>query len=191
MRLKNEHFEFLQYHVRQRTVSDGFLGVDALTYLDLFLSTIRQVIIGPETDEGPWYFSLNNRRLWVFKRLREEGLLPNNQIAVRVRAPKSDAEKTRYSLENCALEAKLMREGPPGGNSNKNKTEKTASAKQSVSRVDKVPKENREELLGKATKKLEALSFLGDDDDADKNDSSSDDSSVGMPGRSNPFSLLG
>ena len=69
--------------------------------------------MGPETEKGLWYFSLNNRRLWVFKRLREEGLLPNNQVAVRVRLPKSDAERNRYTLENCAVEAKLMREGPP------------------------------------------------------------------------------
>jgi hypothetical protein len=69
-----------------------------------------QVIVGPETEDGPWYFSLNNRRLWVLKRCREEGLLPNNQIYVRVRKPKSEQEGARYSLQNCALEAKIMPE---------------------------------------------------------------------------------
>lgn len=74
--------------------------------------TPEQVIVGPETEEGPWYFSLNNRRLWVLKRCREEGLLEkfDNLVRVRVRTPKSAAEASRYTLENCALEAKLMRE---------------------------------------------------------------------------------
>jgi hypothetical protein len=69
-----------------------------------------QVIAGSDdTDDGlPWYFSLNNRRLWVLKRCKEEGLL--NQIRVRVRAPKSKAEAERYCVANCALEAKVMRE---------------------------------------------------------------------------------
>jgi hypothetical protein len=67
-------------------------------------------LVGPETADGPWYFSLNNRRLWVLKRCREEGLLKDNQIAVRVRQPKSASEASRYTVENCALEAKIMRE---------------------------------------------------------------------------------
>lgn len=68
------------------------------------------MIVGPETNEGPWYFSLNNRRLWVLKRCREEGLLENNVIRVRVRNPKSEAELRRYTVENCTLEAKFMRD---------------------------------------------------------------------------------
>jgi hypothetical protein len=75
-----------------------------------FSNVAQQVLVGPETDDGPWYFSLNNRRLWVLKRCREEGLLQDNQIAVRVRPPKSTSETSRYTVENCALEAKLMRE---------------------------------------------------------------------------------
>ena len=67
--------------------------------------------MGPETEDGPSYFSLNNRRLWVLKRCREEGLLENNLMQVRVRKAKSDAELARYSIENCALEAKIMKEG--------------------------------------------------------------------------------
>lgn len=34
----------------------------------------------------------------------------NNKIPVRVRSPKSQAEVERYSIENCSLEAKVMRE---------------------------------------------------------------------------------
>jgi hypothetical protein len=58
------------------------------------------------------YFSLNNRRLWVLKRCREEGLLANtnHKIQVRVREPKSKAERERYSVKNCVLEAKIVPE---------------------------------------------------------------------------------
>lgn len=73
-----------------------------------------QVLISHETstDNEPWYFSLNNRRLWVLKRLREEGHLEKygNKVAVRVRKPKSQQEKERYTLANCAVEAKIVPE---------------------------------------------------------------------------------
>jgi len=46
------------------------------------------------------YFSLNNRRLWVFKECKKRGLLEN--IRVRVRS-----EESKYSSETCALEAKV------------------------------------------------------------------------------------
>ena len=76
-----------------------------------------QVLVGPvdEADGQRWYFSLNNRRLWVFKRCAEEGLLSdtNGKIWVRVREPKSQKEKERYSIENCAVEAKFIRERKP------------------------------------------------------------------------------
>ena len=71
-------------------------------------------MIGPESDDGQhrWYFSLNNRRLWVLKRCREEGLLQStkHQILVRVRKPKSQSEKERYTIAKCAVEAKIIPE---------------------------------------------------------------------------------
>ena len=87
-----------------------------------------QVLVGDESmddDLGPWYFSLNNRRLWVLKRLREEGYLEQfgNKVAVRVRRPKSKQEKERYTLANCSLQAKLMPEKkkqPQKGNESQN-----------------------------------------------------------------------
>eukprot|EP00569_Conticribra_weissflogii_P000245 CAMPEP_0171354782 /NCGR_PEP_ID=MMETSP0878-20121228/44883_1 /TAXON_ID=67004 /ORGANISM="Thalassiosira weissflogii, Strain CCMP1336" /LENGTH=276 /DNA_ID=CAMNT_0011860765 /DNA_START=406 /DNA_END=1236 /DNA_ORIENTATION=- len=88
-----------------------------------------QVLVGPDENDGlgPWYFSLNNRRLWVLKRCEEEGMLDrfNGMIPVRVRVPKSRAEVERYTIENCATEAKFMREKAPsafgggGGSSDK------------------------------------------------------------------------
>ncbi|KAL3773955.1 hypothetical protein ACHAW5_010852 [Stephanodiscus triporus] len=92
-----------------------------------------QVLIGPDEHDGlgPWYFSLNNRRLWVLKQCHKEGLLDNvrynNSIAVRVRAPKSGAEAQRYTVENCALDAKFTREGE-GGRSNKKRGNKKKGA---------------------------------------------------------------
>jgi hypothetical protein len=76
-----------------------------------------QILLGPvdEATGEPWYFSLNNRRLWVLKRCREECLLPGNRIFARVRKPKSEQEALRYSLENCVLEAKIMPEKARGG----------------------------------------------------------------------------
>jgi hypothetical protein len=88
------------------SIRDGILSPHELPVI--------QVIVGPDENDGkgPWYFSLNNRRLWVLKRCREEGILQptNNLIQVRVREPKSDNEFKRYSLANCAIDAKFMRE---------------------------------------------------------------------------------
>mmetsp|Transcript_4538 Transcript_4538/g.5899 ORF Transcript_4538/g.5899 Transcript_4538/m.5899 type:complete len:234 (+) Transcript_4538:240-941(+) len=71
-----------------------------------------QVIAGPDENDGkgPWYFSLNNRRLWVLKRCREEGLLHNNLVQVRVREVRSTGEINRYTVANCAVEANFIRE---------------------------------------------------------------------------------
>lgn len=83
-----------------------------------------QVLVASSND---WYFSLNNRRLYVLKRCREEGLLipTDNKIPVRVREPKSSSEMERYSVENCVLEAKIVKEYPsskPKQNKIQNKT---------------------------------------------------------------------
>ena len=94
-----------------------------------------QVLVGPDENDGlgPWYFSLNNRRLWVLKQCHKEGILDNkrynNTIAVRVRLPKSNAEAERYSVDNCALEAKFIREGGP--KKKKCKTKKNGAVVQS------------------------------------------------------------
>ena len=52
-------------------------------------------------------FSINNRRLWVLKRCREQGLLGPEGV-VRVRVKREDARNPlRWSAETCKLEAKL------------------------------------------------------------------------------------
>jgi hypothetical protein len=129
-----------------------------------------QVIVGPQTEDGPcWYFSLNNRRLWVLKRCREEGLLDNNQIRVRVRSPKSSAEASRYSLENCALEAKIMKESAPS-----EKKRDDTRTKESYSAALATPELD----IGKELEPQPLLPLQGDDyADADANDSSDSDES--------------
>lgn len=54
------------------------------------------------------YYSLNNRRLYVFKELKRAGKLPNGTIKVRVKHP-LNREKQRYTAERCSLNATLMR----------------------------------------------------------------------------------
>lgn len=87
-------------------------------------------------DDGVWYFSLNNRRLWVLKECWQEGLLQeyNHRIRVRVRSPKSQAELERYTVQNCALHAKLMRESVPSNHNNhrKNRASKKDKTKDST-----------------------------------------------------------
>lgn len=103
-----------------------------------------QVLVGPvdETVGQRWYFSLNNRRLWVYKRCAEEGLLgdTNGKIWVRVREPKSQKERERYSIENCAVEAKFMREkkADAAAKNNETKIDETARRK-SKEREDRLP----------------------------------------------------
>lgn len=84
--------------------------------------------VNDDDDVGPWYYSLNNRRLWVLKQCHKEGLLDNarynNLIAVRVRRPKSVDEIRRYTIANCALEAKFTRTTGDGGGRGSKKKEK-------------------------------------------------------------------
>ncbi len=54
-------------------------------------------------------FSLNNRRLFVLKSIREQGLLPNNEIRVRLKGATSK-EILRYTRDRCSLTASLMHE---------------------------------------------------------------------------------
>eukprot|EP00903_Cladosiphon_okamuranus_P013197 g12309.t1 len=68
------------------------------------------VLFGPldPSDGQRWFFSLNNRRLFVFKECREEGLLgPTGLVRVRARAMKAH-EHERYTLDRCSVQAKFL-----------------------------------------------------------------------------------
>ena len=53
--------------------------------------------------------SMNNRRLWVLKQLRERGALPNNEVLVKVR-PQSDSRrlKDKFTEQRCSLTARFF-----------------------------------------------------------------------------------
>jgi hypothetical protein len=134
-----------------------------------------QVLMRPEEQEDgqKWYFSLNNRRVWVLKRLREEGLLEqyDNKVFVRVCAPKSSQERERYSVKNCALEAKIIPENNRGKGKNRSKP------KSDTNKDDKVEEaETSSPALRAPTK---ATENAVNEDDSDEDDSEDDDSATG------------
>lgn len=53
------------------------------------------------------YFSLNNRRLFMFKELSKLGLIPAGGIQCFIK-PALEREKARYIPSRCSLRAKLM-----------------------------------------------------------------------------------
>lgn len=136
-----------------------------------------QVIIGPEEEGERWYFSLNNRRLWVLKRCREEGLLDNNQIRVRWRQSKSKAEAERYTLQNCAEEAKFVRESAA------TKTKQTKIANTSTAHGKS---EGQVPVKQPGARKGNTKVDRSDDEQSSDCDDSSDDDEQ----YSNPFSAL-
>jgi hypothetical protein len=129
-----------------------------------------QVIIGPTEDsEQPWYFSLNNRRLWIFKECRRQGLLENNQIAVRVKVPKSKADVERYNINNCSLDAIIMRESTTVKDDSQNamvKDESKAATKKTKPTKNEI---SEEPSLGDMDpeKLSEYMSLVDDDSDID------------------------
>ena len=165
------------------------------------------MIAGPNDPESGarWYFSLNNRRLWVLKRCREEGLLANNQILVRVRPAKSASEAQRYSLDNCSVEAKFMRERDLNANMpittrykaadslNFNEAEEDleqilASNEKSRSKTDhdEIEKDSSDEDVSQKCRRNPFATAQGEACD-DSDDSSDDD----LPRvRGNPFNAL-
>lgn len=58
-------------------------------------------------------YSLNNRRLFVLKALRQAGRLTNNKVQARIK-PALGREKERYTVERCSLIATMMREHVAG-----------------------------------------------------------------------------
>lgn len=59
---------------------------------------------------GSSYFSLNNRRLYMLKHLKERGLLKGGVCKVRLKAMLA-REASRYTVQNCVLHATLMGRG--------------------------------------------------------------------------------
>ena len=145
-----------------------------------------QVLLGPldEVDGQRWYFSLNNRRLWVFKRCAEEGLLgdTNGKIWVRVREPKSQKEKERYSIENCAVEAKFIRERKPDATPKDNNEAKVEDDNEARKKIE------QKDGIAETKDKSESEEDMGSK--GDKEEESSEDESVEQK-PANRFALVG
>lgn len=59
--------------------------------------------------DGTHYYSQNNRRLYTYKQLRQEGLMET--VPVRLRPlPQTKRMHSKYTPESCALTATLMRD---------------------------------------------------------------------------------
>lgn len=164
-----------------------------------------QVLVGDESmddDQGQWYFSLNNRRLWVLKRLREEGHLEKygNKIAVRVRRPKSQQERERYTLANCALEARIIPEkkktqqqqqpenqNQPQQNENRSQSSKPKHVENNVD-VDINIDEGDDDGNGDEEGIDDNVENENDDEDSDSDSDDDDDSQAGVTMR-NRFAI--
>ena len=163
----------------------GKLEIDALPPI--------QVLTGSDENDGlgPWYFSLNNRRLWVIKQCHREGLLDNerynNTISVRVRLPKSKAEAERYTVANCALEAKFMREGAP-----KKKKVQNNGKKQTASSddTDSDKKEVSNEIISKEiSDKFDNMNTGREEEEEEDGESDSESSDDDNIAHDNPFNF--
>jgi len=143
-----------------------------------------QVIVGSDENDGkgPWYFTLNNRRAWVLKRCREENLIKNNLIRVRYRKPKTPAEAARYSLENCAIDAKIMQKPI--------ETDQVSSNLESMKISD--GDDSKEDAEHKNTDDgTDQNSKANRGEDTDSNDQSDDDTDiVTEKTHKNPFALV-
>jgi hypothetical protein len=160
-------------------IRNGTIQVSDLPPIQVIAGPSNNNVIGDDKNANePWYFSLNNRRLWVLKRLREEGLLEryDNKVFVRVRMPKSRQEQERYCLDNCALEAKIVLEKSV----NKNKGSKKAKSNQLLDDDSSLDEKQKEKSSGQDSEKRTMLvnsiapwhsdkSEADDDDDDDAN----------------------
>lgn len=91
------------------------------TLQDIIDQTISLDIIPLITviENNGYYFSLNNRRLYLMKQLYQLDLLtyrnkattsiPKNMIQVYMK-PALEREKLRYTIDRCSLTAKIMKE---------------------------------------------------------------------------------
>jgi len=80
---------------------------------DMLLDKLPQITVLYNTmsDGEVYYFSLNNRRLWVLKELFTRGYFEGKLLAVRLKEA-LPRERERYTIERCSLTAKIMKEGP-------------------------------------------------------------------------------
>eukprot|EP00040_Diaphanoeca_grandis_P004237 m.27703 g.27703 ORF g.27703 m.27703 type:complete len:292 (-) comp15793_c0_seq1:279-1154(-) len=78
-------------------------------------------------EDGKTYCSLNNRRLYVFRWARGDGLLPGNKVGVRIKPMETTTRHAaKYSLERCSDKARFIRE--PGDKASNDASRCTSTA---------------------------------------------------------------
>lgn len=108
-------------HARIRPVFSGCAKQVTETLAELVDGRLRlrdlpmiTIVSGASDGVSPPYFSLNNRRLWVLKQLRDRSLLPDNKVLVKLKPPQDTRRlRDKYTPEKCSLTAKFMREKLP------------------------------------------------------------------------------
>ena len=82
-------------------ISRGEMSLDSLPQITVLSNTMP--------DGTVYYFSLNNRRLWVLKQLHAQGYFKGKLLVVRTKEA-LPRERERYTIDRCSLTAKVMRE---------------------------------------------------------------------------------
>jgi len=80
----------------------GDMSLDKLPQITILFNTMH--------DGQVYYFSLNNRRLWVLKELHARGYFEGKLHTVRLKEA-LPRERERYTIDRCSLTAKIMKEG--------------------------------------------------------------------------------
>jgi hypothetical protein len=98
-------------HSRIRPFFSGCGRSIASTIDDIenFRITVDDLPLITVLNNDGFYFSLNNRRLYVLKYIRERGLLFNRNNLVSVRIKSANAKEIqRYTISRCSLHARIM-----------------------------------------------------------------------------------
>lgn len=96
-------------HSRIRPQFTGCNKVIADTLLEIVDGVTRIVDIPLITviENQGCFFSLNNRRLYLFKQLEDMGLIPSEGIECYIKVA-LDREAAKYTPERCSLRGRLM-----------------------------------------------------------------------------------
>lgn len=104
-----EIIRFTHARVRPYFSGCGKKIEDSISELKIGSTKLDDIPLITVIENSGHYFSLNNRRLYMFKYLNREGLLPGGTIkAYRKQALVREVRK--YTVENCSLSAAIMKE---------------------------------------------------------------------------------
>jgi hypothetical protein len=109
------HIRFMHSKIRPK-FSDGKLvqqTLDDIVNGKLKIEDIPKIVVIKQDDTH--FYSMNNRRLWVFKQCRELGILPDNKVVVRVRPmPQTKRLQNKFDISRCSDTAKFFKEKEAG-----------------------------------------------------------------------------